>query len=75
MNYLYSFHFILLLLCLQGHLNQQLLEFLIAVINTELLKASELLNEKYFLIASRTQFYFSHLLLLFSNQTVQFSTD
>lgn len=44
-NYLYPFQFILLLLCFQGHLNQQLLEFLIAVINAELLKASELLSE------------------------------
>jgi len=52
-----------------------LLEFLIAVINAKLLKASELLNEKYFLIISWTQFYFSHHHLLFSSQTVQFSAD
>jgi len=44
-NYLYSFQFIFLLLCFQGHLNQQLLELLITVINAELLKASEGLNE------------------------------
>lgn len=44
-SYLYSFQFIFLLLCFQGHLNQQLLELLIAVINAELLKASEWLNK------------------------------
>lgn len=45
MRYLYSFQFIFLLLCFQGHLNQQLLELLVAVINAELLKASGWLNE------------------------------
>lgn len=44
-NYLDPFQFILLLLCFQRHLNQQLLELLIAVINAELLKALKWLNE------------------------------
>lgn len=44
--YLNAFQFIFLLLCLQGHLNQQLLQLLIAVINAELLKTSGRLNEQ-----------------------------
>lgn len=44
--YLNPFQFIFLLLCFQGHLNQQLLQLLVAVINAELLKASGRLNQQ-----------------------------
>lgn len=46
--YLNPFQFIFLLLCFQGHLNQQLLQLLVAVINAKLLKASGRLNEQKF---------------------------